>query len=185
MCRMHTGKQLDISPQLPYPRCSRLGPWTLHPLLRTPIPVLRRLRLRQIHIIKRLDIDHEKGSTSSLDMPTSKHACAAILAKSRVHGTTPECIVPDFVNTSGGDQSESLVVLGAHREVPLLVADSTVALAEFPGGGVWGEVDFVFDLATVAGSGVGSIRHFASLIGGGRYCDTGRDIYNIGQEMKV
>ena len=58
------------------------------------------------------------------------------------------------------------------------MADSTVALAEFPGGGVWGEVDFVFDLATVAGSGVGSIRHFGSLIGGGRYCDTDRDIYN-------
>jgi len=60
------------------------------------------------------------------------------------------------------------------------VADSAVALAEFPSGGICGEVDFVFDLATVAGPGVGSLgggRHFCSLIEDGRYRDTGRDIY--------
>ena len=50
------------------------------------------------------------------------------------------------------------------------MADSAVALAELPLGGIRGELDLVLDLGAVAGAMIGDI---GGGIGGGRHCCSG------------
>lgn len=96
-----------------------------------------------------MDVDHNKITTQLRDIPTSKCARATVLAESMMHHFA-KAVVADFVDAGRREQLEALDVWRNHTEVPLLVADGTVAFADLPLGAVGGEVDFILDLTAMA-----------------------------------
>jgi len=66
-----------------------------------------------------------------------------------MQGFIAKAVVADLVDT-GRKQLESLDVGRDHTEVPFLVADGTVAFAQYPFGAVCGEVDLILDLTAMA-----------------------------------